>query len=591
MKRHIGIALLLLTISTFGQGMPPDNHSTPVVTCPEWQYDDESVVQNEDFASLGNQGSYTTWGYPVTATVQKPFRYKGYYYPLGGGGTSAAYTGVHWSGQVVGCNGYTVNAGDSHPGVKEYIDMNALAQALGATYVQPVSGVLGWKDGYQIKVYHRDIGSSIAGHMDPPVVICQGFDPDYGSSGGFDMAHMEKQIGLDFIKKVLATNRSVVLVKFEHPNDDINNNASAMFNALQLVKKQAPNQDMVLIGPSMGGLIMRSALLLLPEAQGQSPVSRTPVKMFIAYDSPNWGAVIPMSVQAAVQYFATGGVTSATNTQAVLWSNLSSTAASQMLLYKVPQRSGSQSRNASLTLNGYFWDPVKNNYTTTTSSQFLLKLNRNWLQIRENLGAVDGTPIKLYAVTDGSPDQDQGLGEGVKYASGKYTNSGLLYTVTVYNYQLQTSTPGVVTNVAHLDVLNKNSWNVNFSEPVVTENVPGSIRDSYNALWKGLNGTFPGTWNANFLDSYDPNHVNIVSTMRGHAFIPTISAACLFVRDLREFNQKSTWYLYAGTTTLGPYATMFDKAFINQYNQGHILEESTSPAKQTLFDLITGAIN
>ena len=137
---------------------------------------------------------------------------------------------------------------------------------------------------------------------------------------------------------------------------------------------------------------------------------------------------------------------------------------------------------------------------------------------------------------------------------------------------------------AYFNIINKDSWNFNFSEPVFTENLPGSIRDSYTPLWRSFKGGTYGIWDQRFLDGID-NGGNPI--MRGHAFIPTASAAGIQA-NYSDFNTAATWVLPASTTTLGATQSMFDQVFVNSKNEGHVLE-GTSPAKTTMLNLIKGA--
>ena len=92
---------------------------------------------------------------------------------------------------------------------------------------------------------------------------------------------------------------------------------------------------------------------------------------------------------------------------------------------------------------------------------------------------------------------------------------------------------------------------------------------------------------------FDPNFRDDINDgpankMKGHAFIPTISAAGI-VANLADFNTKTTWYLPNGTTSLGGTQTMFDQAFINQNNEPHIDEDNGTAPKSTIFQLIQEA--
>ena len=429
---------------------------------------------------------------------------------------------------------------------------------------------------FQLMIFHRELSDTVSpeGQMDPPVIICQGFDPSYGMSGEFTFEGFIQKLGTNFIGKIIDSGHSVVLMKYEWVNDSIENNANAALKAFQWIQSQSTGNDLILVGPSMGGLIFRKALLRAAQINqdaGNNDAAGFHVRTFVAYDSPNWGAVIPMTLQAVARYLK-----KQSSDVKQLLANLTSPGASQMLLYQVPARTA---RSNTLIMRGYFWDPLYLGIPHTKSSKFLRELNSesNWNLLR-TLTSQNGTPIRLYAVTDGSPSTDQGLPSDTKIASADYW--------TLY-YRLWTGTPGQKEHIATLDALNAYSWKLYFQEPVFTENLPGSIRDSYQGTRNSLKKKgYGGTWNSDFLDVYDLD--SNLSTLRGHAFIPTASAAGIRVPNYAAFNKASTWNLGNGITTLDSTQSWFDQVYINPYNQEHIASDSASPAKTTLATLLLG---
>jgi len=438
--------------------------------------------------------------------------------------------------------------------------------------------------GYEIRIYHRTLpnGAPFLGRMDKPVVVCQGFDPNYNVEGKdpitgvkrnltMNADDMVKILGSKMIYDLLDQNYSVVLIMFKDPTASIAWNAEASLDALQWVQQQAVGQDITVIGPSMGGLIMRKALI---EA-GKRQIKIHP-RLFIAYDSPNWGAVVPFPLQAAVRYFKNKD-----GDKKWTFKNLTSPAASQMLLVQTVKPGRNPSKQS---WDGYFAHP-DGSMTTTTASVFLRELNsqENWDYIR-SLKTQAGNPVQVMAVTDGSPDQNQGLTEGAKYCDYNYTTLWL---------KLYTGSPGANREVAVFNVFGRNEQKYQYWEPVVTENLPGGFRDSYSGFKYGMDDASyrDGHWRTKFLNYLNPLPPHNVLSYNGHTFIPTVSAAGIRTSDYRTFNYTSSWYFPTGTTQLNSDQSWFDKVYIASKNWIHVSPvnmQPSSPVHGTIMNLIQG---
>lgn len=439
------------------------------------------------------------------------------------------------------------------------------------------------KPAYVMRIYHASFadGKDFLGRMDKPIVICQGFDPNYGivkkgSLMNMDAQKMESVLGLEHIKTMIENGYSVVIINFQDPTMSIDHNAYAALDALQWTQSQAGMQkDMVVIGPSMGGLIMRKALLLAAEKN-----ANIRPRLFIAYDSPNWGAVIPAAIQAAVHFNRGEG-----SNERRSYNNLTSPAASQMLLYQI--------KGLTTISEGYL---AKNDGTVlaSTMSEYLRSLNSttNWQKLR-SLKSSSGTPIQLVAVTDGAPDKRQGLPVNTKYCD---------YDYWTLDWEMATTNPGVKKRIAWFDPANMWERYYYFQEPVFTENLPGGLRDSYTSVKAALRqedfkgggwdpGSSPfldvGTWGTN-KKTGDVEMQNITQ-YKGHAFIPTASAAGIRVSSYAAFNQESTWLLSAGTTQLDNSQSLFDRVYLAQNNWNHVSpadEQPASPVHGDIFNII-----
>ncbi|NBT89009.1 MAG: T9SS C-terminal target domain-containing protein, partial [Flavobacteriaceae bacterium] len=108
--------------------------------------------------------------------------------------------------------------------------------------------------------------------------------------------------------------------------DFIQRNAMVLVALIQEINAQKQgNEELVVLGPSMGGLIGRYALAYM-EQEGLPHETR----LYLSFDSPHRGANIPISLQYLINYFAVvGGDPMA---QATVDFVLNSTAAKQMLV-------------------------------------------------------------------------------------------------------------------------------------------------------------------------------------------------------------------------------------------------------------------
>jgi PGAP1-like protein len=91
-------------------------------------------------------------------------------------------------------------------------------------------------------------------------------------------------------------NVETFLLNFAQGGDDLHNNAAVVQSALDAVHSLCPNNDIALVGFSMGGVVSRYALVKM-ESQG------TPhhVGLFVAYDSPQQEACVNHQFQDVIR--------------------------------------------------------------------------------------------------------------------------------------------------------------------------------------------------------------------------------------------------------------------------------------------------
>jgi hypothetical protein len=201
------------------------------------------------------------------------------------------------------------------------------------------NGLYGW----QVKIHSmRNLETE---KLKNPVLIVQGFDFGFGGSEADEMsfASMEKVFNTTYssdgrgnivsgivnpLDRMVNSGYDVVLVRFRNPNADISEQGKNLLEAMQKVREFSANAPLYLIGPSMGGQVVRVALAKLQEKRdAKDPsIQGLHVSGALLLDSPNKGAAIPASVFFAIRSAADFDVISNR-----MWSNMNSEAANQML--------------------------------------------------------------------------------------------------------------------------------------------------------------------------------------------------------------------------------------------------------------------
>jgi hypothetical protein len=123
-----------------------------------------------------------------------------------------------------------------------------------------------------------------------PIVISEGIDPEneLGWEELYDFLNQE-----NLIEDLRAEGFDVVVVNYQNTNTYIQRNAFLMVKLLQMINDTIDYQNQVVtVGPSMGGLVVRYALTYM-EANAMDHNSN----LFILFDTPNQGANIPLGLQ------------------------------------------------------------------------------------------------------------------------------------------------------------------------------------------------------------------------------------------------------------------------------------------------------
>ena len=190
---------------------------------------------------------------------------------------------------------------------------------------------------------------NVNGILDKPVILIDGFDPgdtrdingmysslDFDSSNVADILRDE---GFDLITLNFPTYaRASDGEEINGGVDYIQRNAMILIELIsQINTDKSGNEELVIVGPSMGGLISRYALRYMEQNSLDHET-----RLFISWDTPHNGANIPINIQYLINYFAevNGGNE---DLQASIASTLGSPASKEMLIdhYSAHLESGS----------------------------------------------------------------------------------------------------------------------------------------------------------------------------------------------------------------------------------------------------------
>jgi pimeloyl-ACP methyl ester carboxylesterase len=176
---------------------------------------------------------------------------------------------------------------------------------------------------------------NVDGILDKPIIILDGFDPGDSrdiaglyaslSFNGQNMADILRDEGFDIVI-LNAPLYNTGGKDIDGGGDYIQRNAMVLIAMIQkLNADKVGNNELVVLGRSMGGLIARYGLAYMEDNSLDSET-----RLYISFDSPHRGANIPISLQYLINYFAeqVGDATA----QQVVDQLLNSPAAKEMLV-------------------------------------------------------------------------------------------------------------------------------------------------------------------------------------------------------------------------------------------------------------------
>ena len=237
----------------------------------------------------------------------------------------------------------------------------------------------------EYRVYYnlRDNDGTRQSIIKKPVIVLDGFDPGdirkiYEGSIGYNNEEPNNTIYnlMRFTRSIRDTvslvdllrspeyGYDVILVNFPEGADYIERNAMAVVTLLDTVnarlRRNYSTEEIVLIGPSMGGLISRYALTYMEKNNMEHNT-----RLWISFDSPHLGANIPISIQQTL--VSLGYRAGQESAKEKFELNFASPAARQMLIEQTTSF-------LSVEALGY---PGGMNHTSPFRQKFMESLNSN----------------------------------------------------------------------------------------------------------------------------------------------------------------------------------------------------------------------
>lgn len=199
--------------------------------------------------------------------------------------------------------------------------------------------------GYDETEAHTGLGEyeiyidTVDGILDKPILFIDGFDPgDNRPIGALYQALTYSNGNENLADEARALGYDIVLLNFpvyQRSNDDwvdggadyIQRNAYVLIELINLINSEkVGDEELVIIGPSMGGLISRYALTYMENNEMDHQT-----RLWVSFDSPHLGANIMIGLQHLINYIAYGPIGDVT-IQEVVDAMLRSPAAKQMLI-------------------------------------------------------------------------------------------------------------------------------------------------------------------------------------------------------------------------------------------------------------------
>jgi len=338
-----------------------------------------------------------------------------------------------------------------------------------------------------------------------PAVICEGidFDDSFGWEDLYDLFNQQ-----NLLEDLRAEGFDVVILNFHQPLTYVQQNGFLMVKLIQMVNDTIEYQmPIVVVGPSMGGLVTRYALTYM-ENEGLDHNAA----LYISFETPNQGANITLGLQYELFFFK-----DLVEDIQLLLDILDGPAAKQMLAY-------------------HYTNPP----STTAGPDALFGIFQN------ELTAMGDYPDNLRKI---SISNGRGDAVGQPYNAGDqvidYNFSNFLVTIKGNVWSVKDNgTNQIFEGKLKILFVSDDALNVSVFSEKPWDNAPGGSRDTFVML-----------------DTLEAPFGDIIALHDNHCYIPTVSAF-----DLSESN---LFHNIAGDPQIMS-KTPFDSIYWSADNYDHI---------------------
>jgi len=377
-----------------------------------------------------------------------------------------------------------------------------------------------------------------------PIIILDGFDPGDkrkirpGSEGydpdeesiyelmAYDDDNNPNNMPANHVEKLRAApyGFDVTLVNFPNGTDYIERNAMALVSLLKReTQKLAANnstEEIIIVGPSMGGLIARYALAYM-EKNGMQHHT----KLWVSFDSPHLGANIPLAALENLYFFGYNG--NQVEARDKFNENFRSPAARQMLIEQLD----ALHQNAPYTT---LWNNGLDgqNNDTPFRQQFNSNLTANGLtgsvgfpQNLRKVAVINGTTKGTKTNTEGQMFLELAAFKIIKYGQifgtsirtkikGATIKDRFLAPYSLKSFEGSLASPGG--GLVGISTVSGSATRTNTNHRGVMDVVPGGTFNTQGIIKK--------EFNLKLEDNDDIDLIEWRTYVPNHAFIPTVSA-------------------------------------------------------------------
>ena len=367
-----------------------------------------------------------------------------------------------------------------------------------------------------------------------PVIITDGFDP----GDMRDHAGIRQLSGEDMLSILQSEGYDLVILNFDRGAGYIQDDAHILRELIKWIGEESEG-DAVVIGTSLGGVVSRYALAQM-ENLGEAHNTR----LFISFDAPHLGAVVPLGNQYFIKYASGLNLL----LKYYLESQLYSVAAKQLALYHEAHSPGTVGHmgtiyNDTTYINGPQPDPL-------------------FKELQAELASM-GWPKNLRTVAISNGDgygMSQGFEEGGQLI--EYELYSPLLNITENTYAIRGGEAGYIIFEGKIDPAGPSDhrFKVYVKNAIPYDNAPGG--------WKATSKLIEGDAGCLLIDNQCAIDLgSITANVKHENYIPTHSALGIGLAHLDNDPFADINAAYMNDTSITP----FDKIYYPRGNQEHVL--------------------